>query len=93
LAKRAQESELLASRRGLDVQNMAQINVLITHEMQDGVLVVDQEFKIKHCNVQAETLLAINSIQSESINWQEKSLHEISPEIASLMQLWLEETE
>ena len=93
LAKRAQESELLASQRGLDVQNMAQINALITHEMQDGVLVVDQAFKIKHYNVQAETLLGIDSKQSESINWHEKSLHEISPEIASLMQLWLEETE
>ena len=92
LAKRAQESELLASQRGLDVQNMAQINALITHEMQDGVLVVDQAFKIKHYNVQAVTLLGIESKQSESSNWHEKSLHEISPEIASLMQLWLEET-
>jgi two-component system sensor histidine kinase PilS (NtrC family) len=92
-AKRANVSELLASRRGLDVQNMAQINALITHEMQDGVLVVDQAFKIKHYNVQAKTLLGIDSKLSESINWQEKSLHEISPEIASLMQLWLEETE
>ena len=93
LAKRAQESELLASQRGLDVQNMAQINALITHEMQDGVLVVDQAFKIKHYNVQAVTLLGIDSKQSESSNWHEKSLDEISPEIASLMQLWLEETE
>ena len=93
LAKRAQDSELLASQRGLDVQNMAQINALITHEMQDGVLVVDQAFKIKHYNVQAVTLLGIDSKQSEPNNWHEKSLHEISPEIASLMQLWLEETE
>ena len=93
LAKRAQDSELLASQRGLDVQNMAQINALITHEMQDGVLVVDQLFKIKHYNVQAVTLLGIDSKQSESSNWHEKSLHEISPEIASLLQLWLEETE
>ena len=93
LAKRAQDSELLASQRGLDVQNMAQINALITHEMQDGVLVVDQLFKIKHYNVQAVTLLGIDSKQSESSNWHEKSLHEISPEIASLMQLWFEETE
>ncbi len=93
LAKRAQESELLASQRGLDVKNMAQINALITHEMQDGVLVVDQACKIKHYNVQAVTLLGIDSKQSESSNWHEKSLDEISPEIASLMQLWLEETE
>ncbi len=93
LAKRTQESELLASQRGLDVQNMAQINALITHEMQDGILVVDQVFKIKHYNLQALTLLGIDSKQSVSINWFDKSLHEISPEIANLMQLWLEETE
>ena len=93
LAKRAQESELLASQRGLDVQNMAQINALITHEMPDGVLVVDQNFQIKHYNLQAVTLLGIDSKQSESIIWHEKSLHEISNEIASLMQLWIDETE
>ena len=93
LAKRAQDSELLASQRGLDVQNMAQINALITHEMPDGVLVVDQAFKIKHYNVQAQTLLGIDGLQSGYIDWHNKSLHEISPEIASLMQLWVEETE
>lgn len=88
LAKRAKQSELLASQRGLDVQNMAQINALITHEMQDGVLVVDQEFQIKHHNTQAEVLLGL-----ESRNWQEKPLSEVSPEIASMVQHWLEETE
>lgn len=88
LAKRAKQSELLASQRGLDVQNMAQINALITHEMQDGVLVVNQEFQIKHHNTQAEVLLGL-----ESRNWQEKPLSEVSPEIASMMQHWLEETE
>ena len=93
LAKRAQDSELLASQRGLDVQNMAQINALITHEMPDGVLVVDQAFKIKHYNVQAQTLLGIDGLQSGYIDWHNKSLHEISPEIASLMQLWVEEIE
>ena len=93
LAKRAQDSELLASQRGLDVQNMAQINALITHEMQDGVLVVDPAYRIKHYNVQAQTLLGIDGLQSGYIDWHNKSLHEISPEIASLMQLWVEETE
>jgi two-component system sensor histidine kinase PilS (NtrC family) len=87
LAERTKKSELLASQRGLDVQNMAQINALITHEMQDGVLVVDQKFQIKQHNTQAETLLGL-----ESGDWQGKSLNEISPEIASLMQHWLDET-
>ena len=93
LAKRAQDSELLASQRGLDVQNMAQINALITHEMQDGVLVVDEALKIKHYNVQAQTLLGIDSQQNDDIDWHDQSLHEISAEITSLMQLWLDETE
>ena len=93
LAKRAQDSELLASQRGLDVQNMAQINALITHEMPDGVLVVDQAYRIKHYNVQAQTLLGIDGLQSGYIDWHNKSLQEISPEIASLMQLWIDETE
>ena len=86
LAKRTKESELLASQRGLDVQNMAQINALITHEMQDGVLVVDQDFQIKHYNIQAEKLLSL-----ESKNWQGDLLANISPEINQLLQNWLDE--
>ena len=86
LAKRTKESELLASQRGLDVQNMAQINALITHEMQDGVLVVDQDFLIKHYNVQAERLLSL-----DSKNWHGDLLADISPEISQLLQNWLDE--
>ena len=85
LAKRMQQSELLASQRGLDVQNLAQINALITHEMQDGVLVVDQHLNIQHHNIQAATLLGL-----EEDEWHKKQLQEIAPEIAELMQQWLE---
>ena len=88
LAKRMQQSELLAAQRGLDIKNMAQINALITHEMQDGVLVVDEHFQIKHHNVQAETFLGL-----EVDNWQEKPLTEISPEISKLMLDWMAETD
>lgn len=86
LAKRTQQSELLASQRGLDVKNLAQINALITHEMQDGVLVVDENLNIKHHNIQAEALLG-----QDGENWPEKTLKEVSPEIASLMHEWLTE--
>ena len=84
LAKRMQESEQLASQRGVDIKNLAQINALITHEMQDGVLVVDNDLRIKHHNIQAEALLGL-----EREEWREKSLHEISPEIAHMMQDWM----
>jgi two-component system, NtrC family, sensor histidine kinase PilS len=88
LAKRMQQSELLASQRGLDVKNLAQVNALITHEMQDGVLVVDQHFLVKHHNVQAEAMLGL-----DSADWQQKPLTIISPEITHLMHQWIEEKE
>lgn len=91
LAKRSQESELLATQRGLDVKNMAQINALITHEMQDGVLVVDQDLLVKHHNHQAEVLLGLDSTLSHSDNWLNKPLSQVSLELESLMQYWLAE--
>ena len=96
LAKRTKESELLASQRGLDVQNMAQINALITHEMQDGVLVVDEHFQIKHYNVQARKLLdledrVLESNDNEAKSWQGYPLENVSPEISQFLQYWLDE--
>ena len=97
LAKRSQQSELLASQRGLDVQNMAQINALITHEMHDGVLVVDHEFKIKHHNIQAEVMLGSDmatETKEEAANiWHNKSLNEISLELHNMLHDWMKETE
>ena len=95
LAKRMQQSELLASQRGLDIKNMAQINALITHEMQDGVLVIDENFNIKHFNAQAETLLSLHNENNHVENTkilQDQSLRDTSPEIAHMMQNWIEES-
>ncbi len=91
LAKRMQQSELLASQRGLDVKNLAQINALITHEMQDGVLVVDHNLQIKHHNIQAINLLELDDNGAD--NWQEISLNDISPDISKMLQVWMHETE
>jgi two-component system, NtrC family, sensor histidine kinase PilS len=104
LAKRSQQSEQLASERGLDVQNMAQINALITHEMDDGVLVIDQNLKIKHHNIQAEVMLetALSADNNLSNNleaskgpnsWLNKTLIEISPDLYNMLQTWMQETE
>jgi two-component system, NtrC family, sensor histidine kinase PilS len=86
LAKRMQQSEQLASQRGLDLQGLAQVNELITHKMKDGVLVVDQDLLIKHHNLQAEAFLNL-----EGENWEEKRLNEIAPEIAKLLVEWFSE--
>lgn len=59
LASRMQHSEALASARGVDLENLAQVNALITQEMQDGVIVVDADLNIRHHNLQAEVLLSL----------------------------------
>ena len=57
LAKYAQASEQLAAQREIDLANMAQVNQLVIHDMQDGVLVVDEHGVIRQFNARAERLL------------------------------------
>ena len=58
-AKRTQQSEELASQRGIDLENLAQINQLVIRDMQDGVMVVDQEMRLRHHNQRAESLIGV----------------------------------
>ena len=85
-AKRTHQSEELASQRGVDLENLAQVNALITQEMQDGVLVVDKDFKLRHHNTQAEGLLG-----NAEHAWDAQTLDKCAPELASLMRDWISE--
>lgn len=91
LAKRMQKSESLASQRGLDIQNMAQINALITHEMQDGVVVVDENLTIKHYNLQAKAFLGLENIDIG--NRHASSLHDAAPDMSKLIQSWMHQSD
>lgn len=84
LAKRMQHSEALASARGIDLENLAQVNALITQEMHDGVLVIDQNFNIRHHNLQAESLLSLQKSNANNI-----TLANSTPEIAAAFNHWL----
>ncbi|HSI43218.1 MAG TPA: ATP-binding protein [Methylotenera sp.] len=84
LAKRMQYSEELASARSVDLENMAQVNELITQEMQDGVLVVDQDLNIRHYNLQAESLLTLSKEPSDGL-----TLRTLAPEIADVFSKWI----
>ncbi len=88
LAKRMLQSEALASQRGIDLENLAQINALIIQEMKDGVLVVDNDFKLRHHNFQAEGLLG-----NREHAWNAMALKNASPELAELMHNWIDEGE
>ncbi|NOT68613.1 MAG: PAS domain-containing protein [Methylophilaceae bacterium] len=85
-AVQTHQSEALASQRGVDLENLAQVNALITQEMQDGVLVVDKDFKLRHHNVQAEYLLALDQHTFET-----QALAECVPELVDLLRNWINE--
>lgn len=84
--KRTLQSEELASQRGIDLQNLAQVNELIIQEMQDGVLVVDKDFRLRHHNTQAESLLGSNKPL-----WEARNLEECAPELALLVDRWMDD--
>ncbi|MGY1489410.1 sensor histidine kinase [Methylobacillus pratensis] len=82
-SKRASLNAQLASQRGIDLENLAQVNQLVTQEMDDGVIVVDQVLTLRHRNRQADFLLGI---QANARNNQ--PLAEYAPELATLLQRW-----
>lgn len=84
LAKRMLQSEALASARGVDLENLEQVNALITQEMQDGVMVVDQNANIRHHNTQANTLLSLTKNSHQPLR-----LDESTPEIARAFSDWV----
>jgi len=83
LAKRILLSEALASSRGVDLENLAQVNELITQQMQDGVLVVDENLNIRHHNAQARLLLSLGSSTGSDL-----ALMQHAPAIANLLLYW-----
>lgn len=84
LVKRMQRSEDLASARGIDLENLEQVNALITQEMQDGVIVVDKYLNIRHHNAHAESQLAIPKHNNETF-----SLFKCAPKIAATLSGWI----
>lgn len=84
LAKRASLSEELASRRGIDLHNLAQVNQLVIRDMLDGVLVVDHELNVRQHNERAEALLGL-----DANIWKQATLHRIAPPLATLYAEWV----
>ncbi|WP_188692297.1 ATP-binding protein [Silvimonas amylolytica] len=56
LSRTAEASEKLAEQRGVDLQNLAQVNQRILQDVSDGVVVVDSLGHIRQFNERAEQL-------------------------------------
>jgi two-component system sensor histidine kinase PilS (NtrC family) len=84
LAKRAIASEKLAVQRGIDLANLAQVNQLVIHDMQDGILVIDEKGKVRQRNLQADRLLGLFNR-----NLEEPQIVEISSRLAERLSGWI----
>jgi two-component system sensor histidine kinase PilS (NtrC family) len=81
LARRVSANEELARRRGIDLNNQMLISQRVLEEMQDGVLVVSQNGRVKQHNPRAERLLGLPAVP-------ESRLAEYSPELAQGFSSW-----
>ena len=76
LSRRLSHSERLVSQQELDLANLAQLNEYIIQNMQTGILVVDQDDRIRLMNESAWFLLGMPDARADS------SLEQASPMLA-----------
>jgi len=82
LARYAQTSEQIAEARKVDLANLSQINELVIRDMQDGILVVDSEGRIRQHNPRLVQLLG------PLPGGRQATIAEYAPEISALLDAW-----
>ncbi|HEX7047856.1 MAG TPA: ATP-binding protein [Gammaproteobacteria bacterium] len=60
IAERFRESEALATRRGVDLANLSQVNNLVIQNLRTGVVVLDENNHIRQINAAAMRYLDLN---------------------------------
>lgn len=84
LAKRAQDSEKLATQRGIDLANLAQLNEHIIQHLQSGIIVIDHTHHIHLMNSCAWQMLG------KPIAYEHQPLATVCPELADILAQWLQ---
>jgi len=59
LGRRIQASEALARQRGVDLQNLSELNEYIVQHLRESIIVIDDENKIRLSNASATQLLGV----------------------------------
>lgn len=84
LAQRVSESEALVKQHSLDLENLEQLNEYIIQHMQTGIIVVDEQVRIRLMNESAWKLLETPH------NSNNRPLSDISLVLADQLQVWRE---
>ena len=82
LARQQRESEALASQRGADLANMAQLNEYIIQRIESGILVVDPRHRIRLMNETAWYLFNMPAKEDA------QDVGQLSPELAEQLTEW-----
>ena len=82
LRSRMLETEALAEQRGVDLQNLAELNQYIVQHLRESIVVVDGNDNVRLMNESAATHLDAASRRSG------QSLKEISPELQNRLDVW-----
>ena len=80
----ASKTAELAQRRGIDLANLSQLNQSILDQLQTGIIVLDQEGKLRHLNPTAWDMLG----QPE--DWRTETLKKYAPELNTHLRYWLD---
>ncbi|MHB9100891.1 MAG: sensor histidine kinase [Sulfuricella sp.] len=83
LTRRLSVTENLAQKQSIDLANLAQVNQLVIQDMQDGVLVVDEQGRVRQHNGEAEKLLG-----KPSAIWNRLILNDYFPALSECLQRW-----
>jgi two-component system sensor histidine kinase PilS (NtrC family) len=84
LARRARQSQELAEQRGIDIANLEAINAYIVDRLDSGLIVIDQEQRIRFINPAARKMLVVDKDHADS------KLTDISPLLAGTTANWLD---
>ena len=82
LARRIRESEALAAQRGVDLENLAELNDYVIQNLRESIVVIDGEDRIRLMNESAAKVL------SSGESAVGRSLRELSPELHAHAQAW-----
>ncbi|GHD66576.1 sensor histidine kinase [Jeongeupia chitinilytica] len=80
LAGFARESEALALQRGVDLENLGQLNARILQDVSDGVMVVDAHDQLRQFNAQAQRLIDVPLVAGQAIG--------ALPVLAQALKVW-----
>ena len=83
LTRRLAVTENLAQKQGVDLANLAQVSQLVIQGMQDGVLVVDEQGRVRQRNAEAEKLLGTPSAARDKMR-----LNDYFPALSGCLQHW-----